>query len=225
MNANPKEEARAAGTPVHANAANQTAAPPVNEKAEAIKKSIDEEKKRRFGIIDDVKRIRRKLSFKKAEQAALSKLIEMDKDSGRKIGYLIRLKEKLEFKISTEASTLNAEKDLVRKINEVDAELDHAIKSRRLKKRVELIGADIEELSKQIDEKEKLIKESEKKLDDLYSNLRSTTGRSRPKIQRERQRNAPKQQEISLADIAIIKEKNGNSSSNSEEENEDMENN
>ncbi|MGC8710119.1 MAG: hypothetical protein ACP5RF_00685 [Candidatus Micrarchaeia archaeon] len=176
-------------------------------------------------MIDDVKRIRRRLSFKKAEQAALSKLVEMDKDNGRKIGYLIRLKEKLEFKISTEASTLNAEKDLVRRINEVDAELDHAIKSRRLKKRVELIGSDIEDLSKQIEEKEKLIKESEKKLDELYSNLRSTMGRSSSRPQRERQRSAPKQQEISLADIAIIKEKNGNNSDNSAEENEDIESN
>jgi uncharacterized coiled-coil DUF342 family protein len=207
---------------VHANA---TTVAPVNEKVEAIKKSIDEEKKKRFAMIDDIKRIRRKLSFKKAEQAALSKLIEIDKDNSRKIGYLIRLKEKLEFKISTETTTLNAEKDLVRKINEVNAELDHAIKSRRLKKRVELIGSDIEELSKQIEEKEKLIKDSEKKLDDLYSNLRSIMGRSRPKVQRERQRNAPKQQEISLADIAIIKEKNGNNFDNSAEENEDIESN
>jgi len=107
----------------------------------------------------------------------------------------------------------------------VNEELDKAIKSKRLKRRAELLSSDIEQLNKEIEEKEKLVKESEKKLDDLYDNLRALLGKKkqRPK----ERRNPPKQQEISLADIAIIKDKtNKNGKSNADaDETEDIESN
>ncbi|MGC9099084.1 MAG: hypothetical protein ACP5HW_00860 [Candidatus Micrarchaeia archaeon] len=160
------------------------------------------------------------MGFKKAEQSAILKLLETNKEQEKKIGYLLRLKEKLEFKISTEASTLDAEKDLIRKINEVNEELDRAIKKKRLARRAELLSSDIEELNKQIEEKEKLVKESEKKLDELYDNLREILGKKRNK-QKEK-RSPPKEQKISLADIAVIKEKknkNENINANGDENN------
>ncbi|MGC8662228.1 MAG: hypothetical protein ACP5RT_00355 [Candidatus Micrarchaeia archaeon] len=171
-----------------------------------IKENIDKEKKQRFEIIDKLKMLRKKVGFKKAEQSAISKLLEGSNEQEKKIGYLFRLKEKLEFKISTGAFTLDAEKDLIRKINEVNEELDSALKKKRLRKRIELLGGDIEALNKEIEEKEKLVKESEKKLDALYDELRGILGRRRPRQAREK-RNSPKEQKISLADIAIIKEK------------------
>ncbi len=187
---------------------------------DAIRKGIEEEKKKRYGIIDELKVLRKKVGFKKAEQSAILKLLETNKEQEKKIGYLLRLKEKLEFKISTEASTLDAEKDLIRKINEVNEELDRAIKKKRLARRAELLSSDIEELNKKIEEKEKLVKESEKKLDELYDNLREILGKKRNK-QKEK-RSPPKEQKISLADIAVIKEKknkNENINANGDENN------
>jgi uncharacterized coiled-coil protein SlyX len=186
---------------------------PSDPRIEEIKKSIEEERKKRFSIIDELKKLRKRLSFKKAEQSAILKLLESEKDEGKKIGYLLRLKEKLEFKIATEASTLNAEKELIRRINEVNEELDKAIKKKRLKRRAEMLSEDIEELNKQIEEKEKLVKESEKKLDELYDNLRGLMGKKKQKPKEKR--NPPKQQEISLADIAIIKDKTNKNGDNS----------
>ena len=120
-----------------------------------------------------------------------------------------RKKEQLEFRIATEAFTLEAEKDLIRKKAEIEEELGYALKSFRLRKKLEFINKDIEELTKRISEAEAKIKESDKKLDDLYSNLRSISGeaRRRQRPERPHQREQPKVQEVSLADIAIIKEK------------------
>jgi uncharacterized coiled-coil protein SlyX len=189
---------------------------------EELRKNIEEEKKKRFGIIEELKKLRKRVGFKKAEQSAILKLLENNKEE-KKIGYLLRLKEKLEFKISTEASTLEAEKELIRRINEVNEELDRAIKNKRLKRRAELLSSDIEELNKEIEEKEKLVKESEKKLDDLYDNLRTLLGKKRQKPKE--RRNPPKQQEISLADVAIIKDKTNKNGKSNADENEDIESN
>ncbi|MFP3279328.1 MAG: hypothetical protein RXP92_03410 [Candidatus Micrarchaeota archaeon] len=195
---------------------------PKDPRIEELKKNIEEERKKRFGIIDELKKLRKKVGFKKAEQSAILKLLENNKEE-KKIGYLLRLKEKLEFKISTEASTLEAEKELIRRINEVNEELDRAIKNKRLKRRAELLSSDIEQLNKEIEEKEKLVKESEKKLDELYDNLRALLGKKkqRPK----ERRNPPKQQEISLADVAIIKDKTNKNGKPNADENEEIESN
>lgn len=180
-----------------------------------LNKGIEEERKKRLTYIDNVRRLRHKMAYKQAEFAALSTLnstVRVEKT--KSIGYLKRLKEKLEFKIATEASSLSAEKDLIRKINDVDKELDAAIKTYKSRKKVDLIKGDIEDATKQIEEHEKLISESNKVLDDLYGKLRSLTGfhgeRSGGGERRngERRPSKPqKQQEISLADIAIITDK------------------
>jgi uncharacterized coiled-coil DUF342 family protein len=188
-------------------------------KVEEVKRSIEDERKKRLSIIEELKKLRKMLGFKKAEQSAIIKLLESEKDEGKKIGYLLRLKEKLEFKIATEASTLNAEKELIRKINEVNEELDKAIKKKRLKRRAEMLATDIEELNKKIEEKEKLVKESEKKLDELYDNLRGLLGKKKEK--RKEKRVAPKPQEISFADVAIIKDKKSKGADNANSSNAD----
>ena len=67
----------------------------------------------------------------------------------------------------------------------------------------------MESIGKEITELETKIEESDKTLDDLYSNLRRMTGanREKPKYQQRREFNEPKPVEISLEDIAIIKDK------------------
>lgn len=155
------------------------------------------------------------MAYKQAEFAALSTLNTTVKvEKTKSIGYLKRLKERLEFKIATEASSLSAEKELIRKINDIDKELDAAIKTYKSRKKVDLIKGDIADATKQIEEHEKLISESNKVLDDLYSKLRALTGFSGERRDHGERRNGErrqskpqKQQEISLADIAIITDK------------------
>lgn len=152
-------------------------------------------------LLDNLRRFKKRLSYKLAEQEAIGKLATMSKKSTKNIGYLRRRKEALEFRISTEAFTLENEKELIRKKNEIEEELQEAINSYRLKRKAEYVNSDIEDLKKKIEATNQELQELEKRLDVLYSGLRKTRG---PPRQRK-----PEQQtaEVSFADIAIIKDK------------------
>ncbi|MEM0094642.1 MAG: hypothetical protein QXF41_01245 [Candidatus Micrarchaeaceae archaeon] len=134
------------------------------------------------------------------------------------IGKLRRMKEKLEFAISTEAAlTPDRERELIRRIGSINESIEKSIKNFRLKRRSELIANDLAELEKRIEELEKKLSEKDHELDMLYDSLRSETGHKRQKQKREKQRF--EKAEISFADIAIIKGKN---SGKNEEKNEDI---
>jgi uncharacterized coiled-coil DUF342 family protein len=190
-----------------------------NPEVTQIKGEIDELKRQRSDIIVKIKGNRRKLSYKEAEAAAIAKLLEIERQKGtsdskrRKIGQLKRLKQNLEFKISTEASSLAAEKDLVRKIAEVNAELNEAYKVIRLERKQELVKGDLLECNTNIEQFGKQIVEMDKKLDDLYAKIRGLLGREgfAAKQQmmppRQKKQQIQQNQEINLEDIAVIKKK------------------
>lgn len=167
-----------------------------------INAKIEEERKKKGMMLDSLRRFRRKLNYKLAEKEAIAKLADMSKKSTKNIGYLRRKKESLEFRISTEAYTLEAEKDLIRKKNDVDKELQEAIASYRMRRKAEFVAHDIEELTKQIENTNRELQELERRLDVLYSGLRRSRGMSKPKARPEQ-----KLQEVSFADIAVIKDK------------------
>ncbi len=181
-----------------------------SERQKELAKEIEEERRKKGAIINDVRRMKRKLAYKVAEKEATAKLVAQGKKSTKNIGYLRRRKENLEFRISTEAYTLEAERELIRKKSAIDAELDEAIKSYRMRRKSEFIDGDIAGLNKTIEERSKALDEIEKKLDLLYGELRRLNGEMRhhsaPKPERKKQEQQ-KPIEVSLADIAIIKGK------------------
>lgn len=161
---------------------------------------------------------RRRLSYKEAEEAAIGTLLKMKKDDDkdgskrRRVGYLKRMKQKFEFRISTEASSLSQEKEIIRKINEINQELDEALASVRLERKLGFIKNDIESYKKSITEVNTRIEELDGKLDGLYVNLRKTLGigswQNKQKQQQERKKTQQMQMpEINLEDIAVIKKK------------------
>lgn len=135
------------------------------------------------------------------------------------------MKESIEFRISTESHTLASEKELIRKIGEVDKELNEAIKVFKLKRKLVLIEGDIEQLKKEIEQEEASIVESNKRLDVLYSELRLLTRAPHRSADGRRQQRPRRpefkeeQMSISLEDIAVIKKKN-NKDSNKEKNDE-----
>ncbi len=171
------------------------------------------EKNGRISLIIGAKRLRHKLAYKQAEFETFSKLNEMNKERPRNIGYLKRQKEKLEFRIATEASTLNSEKELIRKIKAIDEDLEKSLKSFKVKRKVELVAGDIEELKKEIDAQEEKIKASNTKLDELYSALRAMSDHRQKQVKHEPHRERTKA--ISLEDIAIMKESKADSEESS----------
>ena len=194
-----------------------------NPEAERIKKEIDSIKEQRAKFIGKINEFRRRLAYKEKEIVAIERLlkIEMEKPGEKakegRIGYLKKMKNRLEFKISTEASSLSEEKALVRKIDEVNKQLDEALAHVRLERKLELVKKDIEEFRAGIMETDKSIAETEVKLDAVYAELRRVLGigtwRSKDKAQK-RKIVPQKVQKINLEDIAVIKKKSAKQNSN-----------
>ncbi len=177
------------------------------ERQKELAKGIEEQRRKKGALIADVRRMKRRLAYKMAEKEATAKMVAQGRKSTKNIGYLRRRKENLEFRISTEAYTLEAEKDLIRKKSKIDEELNEAIQSYRMRRKAEFVEGDITELTKGIEEANKSLEEIEKTLDLLYGELRKINGeRRRSTEHRERKKQEqPKPVEVSLADIAIIK--------------------
>ena len=184
-----------------------------NQQAKDIKDKIDAIKKDRGEIIYRIKDFRRRITYKQAEGAALDKFLEMEKASGegeskrKKIGYLRKLKSGLEFKVATEAGSLAAEKALVRKIAEVNSELNDSLKSIRMERKSGLIKEDIKEYSERLQELNKKVLDMDKELDDLYRSLRKTLNipYEKRKLPGRERKPQPAPVEINLEDIAVIK--------------------
>ncbi len=172
-----------------------------------LNRLIEEEKKKRIDIIISIKKKRKLLKYKEAELEALSKQSE-SAGRGPNIGRLRRMKDKLEFRISTETRSLGAEKEIIREINDIDSQIDGAIKIFRMKRRINFLKDDTVSLNKEIDELDKKIEENHKRLDDLYSELRSIDRSRRVHDERKPQRHEEQgPMSISLEDIAVIKKK------------------
>lgn len=186
-----------------------------NPEAAKLKEDIDNIRRDRSKLIARVKDCRRRLSYKEAEFAAIDRLLKMrkeeDKDGSKRkrVGYLKRMKQRLEFRISTEASSLTQEKDIIRKINEINQELEEALASVRLERKVGFISKDIEEYRKSITEINTKIGEFDTRLDGLYMSLRKSLGIGsyQVKPQQKPKKQQPQQQGINLEDIAVIKKK------------------
>jgi uncharacterized coiled-coil DUF342 family protein len=178
-----------------------------------LRAQIAEEKKRRMELVGQFNMVRNKLRYKQVEHEALAKLLTLNPPGGGKnVGRLKRMKESIEFRIATEASTLNAERELIKRLGTINEELDEALKTYRSRRKSELVAKDIDELKKRFDDLRKQITEEDGKLDALYARLREETGWGASRQPAAKKKHIKQQEplEISLEDIATIKSKKPN---------------
>ncbi len=188
-----------------------------NPEAIAIKEKVETIKKDRSKLIYDIKKVRSRLAFKIASAETVSKLIEMNytqeqyDEAVRKLHKLNGVKRRLDFRISTEASSLSDEKALIKKIKEVNTELEDALHIVKLFRKRDLVKKDLEELNVELAKLNKQIKDQDDELDNLYSGLRrilKVGERDRTQHQTVRRREEkPRNLEINLEDIAVIKKR------------------
>ncbi len=172
-----------------------------------IRNDIEQEKKKRGQIIDQLRRLRSKLNYKEAEYAALSKLTAAA-HAPKNVGKLKRLKSSIEFKISTEATTLGAEKELIKKLNDINQELEDALKVYKFRRKLDLVSKNVADIGKALESYRLQIAEVDKKLDVLYASLREHSGWARKEERRPPRRQKQEEHfEVSLEDIATIKNK------------------
>lgn len=184
-------------------------------KVQEIRKEIEELKKQRSDTMSRMKELQHKLTYKMAEQEAISKLFEIEKSKPRKenIGKLKKMRQALDFKISTGSLNLQQEKMIVRQISEINLKLEEAIKLSRLERKKGLVSNDIERYSDELKKIAASITGIDARLDELYSNVKKLLGISkyRPKEREERRKKKEihqrPQQDINLEDIVVIKKK------------------
>lgn len=191
-----------------------------NPEAAKIKEDIDNIRKERSKIIAKIKESRRRLGYKEEEFAALQHLVTMNKEKdkngeqAKRYNYLKRVKNRLEFRISTEASSLSKEKEMIREISEINQELGALSVVVRMDRKLGLVKGDIEECKTKLAELEPKIIEIDGKLDMMYTDLRKKLGivkrilpERKPRPREDRPRPQPRDEEINLEDIAVIKKK------------------
>lgn len=150
-----------------------------NDEASKLREIINKLRDERNSLIRQIKANKYKLYYKETEKTAVTKLIDENKDNidYKKIRYLKKLKNRIEFKISTSSSSLNEEKELIRKINQVNEELSKSMKFVRMKRKLELINGDIEQYKANISDLNNKISAIDLKLDDYFSKLRAINRR------------------------------------------------
>ncbi len=187
-----------------------------DQKVQELGKQIDVLKKQRATLMGKMRESQYRLNYKKAEQEAIAKLIEMEekKSKGKsrdEMAKLKRMRHSMEFKISTESLSLAQEKSMARRISEVNAQIEEGLKTERLERKRGLVSKDIEAYQSSLNDVIKSIMELDVKLDELYSSIRKALGIRRRSGAAPKQGGAPqprpKQQEINLEDIVIIKKK------------------
>ncbi len=199
---------------------------PKEQEIKDLRTKIDEKRKQRMDIIINIKKKERRLRYKQTELVALAQMKEIEEKAKaeapaeqqeepkrfRSIGYLLRQREKLEFKIATEAKTLDNEKKFLRMISTLNEEIEEAKRANRTRRKGDFVKKDIEDLTREIAEEEEKIKGTEHELDELYSKLRQLTNFKKPRYEeggaRPHHEHSPKQEvQISFEDVAIIKKK------------------
>ena len=184
-----------------------------NAQAQEVKGTIDTMRKERSSMVDRIKKLRIRLEYKQSELVAITGFLESEKakQDPKKGRELKRMKNMLEFKLSTEAKmSLTAERDIVRKINDISAQLDDFYKVVRLERKQGFIKGDIEQYKKELEELEKNVTGLDAKLDDKYRELKHLLGideRRMAKPKPKRHAMPIQVQKINLEDIAVIKKK------------------
>mgnify|MGYP001116765273 CR=1 FL=1 len=130
-------------------------------------RQLEEEKK---ALIEEIKELNSRLRYKTMEHKALLPFVEKTKDV--KVDNLIKQLKGLEFKVATQAHTPQMERNLVKKIMELEKELSKHKSVFKARKKLKLVEKDLDEIKKRIEEIEEKLKTIRKELKGFYEKLK-----------------------------------------------------
>lgn len=122
-------------------------------------------------LLEKIKKLNSRLRYKQYEQKALEPFLEQTKDV--KIGPLRKQLRQLEFRISTQAYTPKIEKEMVKQVKKLEAELAKVSEVERARRKKHLVDRDIEEVKKEIASIEPELKKIREELKEYYNNMRA----------------------------------------------------
>ena len=187
------------------------------EKTEGSIETIEKEK---AALLERLKEADRRYRYKIYEAKALGEMLDKKKKEGTypPTRELKKRIQKLEFIISTEARTLQQERELVKEVRNLEKKLKASIELERMERKLHLINEDIRAAEKQVMEFEKGMDDMRKELQEKRNaSSKSKKERKllelREKVNEERQREREpfmKKNEdgrVDLGEICVIKKK------------------
>ena len=187
---------------------------------EKVEGSVEALEKEKATLLERLKEADRRYRYKLYEAKALSEMLDKKKKEGAfpPTRELRKRIQKLEFIISTEARTLQQERELVKEVRNLERRLKESIEFERMERRLHLINEDIKTVEKQVMEFEKRMDEMRKELQNKR-NASSKSKKERKLIELKEKVNEERQREmepfmkknadgrVDLGEICIIKKK------------------
>lgn len=168
---------------------------------EELKNKITNLEKKKEALIEKIKKINKRLRYKKYEQKALEPFLEKTKDI--RVEQFRRQKRVLEFKIATQAYTPRIEREWVKEVKKIDKKLDEVREIERARKKIRYITQDIEDGEKEIKKIEEDLNVFRDDLKKLYSDMKVAKNAERKAalVAKKEEREL-----VSLGDLAMLEE-------------------
>ena len=162
-------------------------------------KTLEDEKSK---LIDEIKKNYARIKYKKYEEKALEPFLK--KTESVRVEPVRRRLRQLEFKIATQAYTPAIEKQLVKEVKKVEAELKELRQIERARRKKRLVTQDIDDAEKRIGGIEETLKKIRSELKDLYAKVRTLkSGKKHGIVFGEKHDTM-----VSLEDIVVIEKDN-----------------
>ncbi len=145
-------------------------------------------------LLERIKKLNGRLRYKQYEQKALEPFLEKTKDV--RIGPLRKDLRNLEFRISTQAYTPKIEKELVKQVKKLEAELGKVAEVERARRKKMLVDGDIEQVNREIAAIEPELKRIRDELNDHYESMKSSRKQAKKGIKTDHM--------VTLEDIAVF---------------------
>jgi uncharacterized coiled-coil DUF342 family protein len=171
------------------------------ESEEEVKSRIDELEKEKGGLIERIKKLIRRVRYKKYEKKALEPFLEKTKNV--RIAPLRKRKKALEFRISTSAYTPRIERDLLKEVRKLEEQLEELKEVERSRRKKRYVEQDIVEGEAEIQEIEVKLNEIRGELRKLYDSMRDMKRTAR-KTAAAKER--MEEDMVALGDLAMMEE-------------------
>jgi len=166
-----------------------------------VKGKIDELEGRKTDLIEKIKKINRRLRYKRYEKKALEPFLEKTKEVV--VEPLRRKKRIMEFKIATQAYTPKMEREWLKEVKKVDKKLDELREVERARRKKRYIDRDIEDGEKAVEFIETELKKLRDDLKKLYDAMKEFRSVARKAATAEKR---AQDEMVSLGDLALIEE-------------------
>jgi len=160
---------------------------------------IDELEKKKGELIERIKKLNRRIKYKKYEKKALQPFLEQTKDV--QVAPFRKQKRALEFRISTAAFTPRMEKELLKKLKKVDEKLDEVREVERARRKIRYVEQDIVDGEKEIGTIEEDLRTIREELKKLYDESKAIRAAARKQAAAQAR---AEEDLVALGDLAMI---------------------